>query len=77
MKDALEFLKGYKLIGAMVLFIIITLLNGNATMADPGMIGDLTAEDLSKALLAYSVIAGKNFANRTFGKKDGVEVEVK
>jgi hypothetical protein len=77
MTEAIEFLKGYKLIGVMVLYILVTLLNGSATMADPGMIGDLTANDLKEALLAASAIAGKAFFNRTFGKKDGVEVEVK
>ncbi len=77
MKETLEFLKGYKLIGAMVLYIIVTLMNGSATMADPGMVGDLTAADLKEALLAASAIAGKAFFNRTFGKKDGVEVAVR
>jgi hypothetical protein len=72
MNDFVEKAKGYKLIAIMTAFIILTLLNGTAVMPSDGLIGDLTAADLEKALLAGAMIAGKAFANRTWGKKDGV-----
>jgi hypothetical protein len=77
MNDFVEKAKGYKLIGIMAAFIVLTLLNGTAVMPSDGLIGDLTAGDLEKALLAAAMIAGKAFLNRTFGKGDGVEVVVK
>jgi hypothetical protein len=74
MKDLLEKLKGYKLIGLMAVYIILVLLNGNAMSESEAVFGDLTAMDLEKALLAAATIAGKDFFNRTWGKKDGTEV---
>ncbi len=77
MNDLMEKAKGYKLIGLMVAFIILTLLNGSSNGVDgSGLIGDLTVADIEKALLAGAVIAGKSFLNRTFGKGDGVSVKV-
>jgi hypothetical protein len=77
MKEAIEMLKGYKTYIFLGLYIIVVLTTGQVPIEGTGMVFDLDPAAIQEALLAAVGIALKAWANRTFGAKDGLEVEVK
>ena len=76
MKEALEFLKGYKTYIFLALYIIITISNGQVPIEGTGSLFDLDPEAIQNALVASVGMAMKAWANRTFGAKDGLSVSV-
>jgi hypothetical protein len=77
MKEAIEMLKGYKTYIFLGLYIIVVLTTGQVPIEGTGLVFDLDPAAIQEALLASVGIALKAWANRTFGAKDGLEVEVK
>jgi hypothetical protein len=77
MNEAIEMLKGYKTYIFLGLYIVVVLTTGQVPIEGTGMVFDLDPAAIQEALLAAVGIALKAWANRTFGAKDGLEVEVK
>jgi hypothetical protein len=77
MNEAIEMLKGYKTYIFLGLYIIVVLTTGQVPIEGTGMVFDLDPAAIQEALLAAVGIALKAWANRTFGAKDGLAVEVK
>jgi hypothetical protein len=77
MNEAIELVKGYKTYIFLALYIIVVLVSGQVPIEGTGMIFDLEPAAIQEALLGAVGIALKAWANRTFGAKDGLEVEVK
>lgn len=76
MKEAIEFLKGYKTYIFLALYIVVTVSTGQVPVEGTGSLFDLEPEAIQSALLASVGIALKAWANRTFGAKDGLSVNV-
>ena len=76
MKEAIEFLKGYKTYFFLAMYIVITISNGQVPIEGTGSLFDLDPAAIQSALLASVGIALKAWANRTFGAKDGLSVSV-
>jgi hypothetical protein len=77
LKKYQEYLKGYKtflLLGAYIIFVLVS--GEDATVAGHTIEG-MDPEAIQKALIAGVLVTLKAWANRSFGKKDGVEVAVK
>jgi hypothetical protein len=77
MNEALELLKGYKTYIFLGLYIVVVLWSGQVPIEGTGSIFDLDPKAIQESLLAAVGIAVKAWANRTFGSKDGLAVEVK
>jgi hypothetical protein len=77
MKKWQEYLKGYKTFILLGAYIIYVLVSGEDTIVAGHTIEGMDPEAIQKALIAGVIVTLKAWANRSFGKKDGVEVEVK